>query len=129
MGTTLGQRLVTVLLVISGVSDILYAGYSPLPPLSDMPLPLFWWVLGVTSFVAAFDVLRRTHWGRVLAIAVVTFWLVYPIWSELYWMRGSDLVRWVEEALWLSLVISVGTSSLTLWWLVKLWPVDPRPAV
>ena len=129
MGTTLGQRAVTILLVISGVSDILYAGYSPLPPLSDLPLPVFWWTLGVLSFVAAFGVLRRAHWGRVLAILVVTFWLAFPIWSEAYWMRGSDPFRWFQQALWLSLVISVGVSSLALWWLVKLWPTSPREAL
>ena len=81
------------------------------------------------TLAAAFGVLRRARWGRVLAIVVVTFWLVYPVWAEAYWVRGTDLSRWVAEPHWLSLVISVGVSSLALWWLVKRWPSPRRAAV
>jgi hypothetical protein len=129
VGATPGQRLLTILLVLSGLYDILYAGLSPLPPLSELPVPPVWWAISVTTLVAAFGVLRTAHWGRLLAIVVVTFWLVYPIWSEAYWMRGTDLLRWLAQPLWLSLVISVGVSSLALWWLVKRWPSPGRAAV
>lgn len=122
MRTTAGGYLVAALLLIVGAFDLLYADLSPLPPISDRPVPLAWGAIGTTSLVAAIGVLRGAPWGRPLGIAIVAFGLVYPVWAEIHWMRGTDPVVWIAQSQRLSLVVSVTVSSLALWWLVRRRP-------
>jgi hypothetical protein len=129
VGTTLGQRLVVVWLVLGGVYAILYAGFSSLPPLWEQPVPPVWWALGVTTLVAALGVLRMAAWGRLLAIVVVAFSLVWGSWAQVYWMGGTDLSGWIADWRWLNPAINLVPAALALWWLVRRWPSPRRLTV
>jgi hypothetical protein len=127
-GTTLGQRLVVLLLAVMGLFSMLYAGYMSLPPLSESPVAPVWWVVGIVTLVAAYGVWRGAAWGRVLALVVVACSAVRTVWTDLYWMRGTSLSRWIDDGRWLEPVIAVGVASLALWWLARKWPPTQHAA-
>jgi hypothetical protein len=127
MHTVLGQRLV-VWLGVSGVSAFLYATYLPLPPVSDEPLPVVWWVSGVLMLVTAVGVLRRAGWARWLAAAIVTVQVAWAAWVEATWMLDQDLAAWWGGGQWLDPLIRIVLPLLALWWLVMRWPPSWRQA-
>lgn len=130
MGTTMGQRLVVVWLVLNGASTLLYAGIVALPPLSREPVPLLWWVVGAVTLAAAVGVLRGAAWGRLVGIVVAGFAALFAVWPEVYWLWEwqVDLSAWLREGRWLPPVISFMIAGMVLWWLVRRWPPSRRLA-
>ncbi len=119
---TIGQRLVVLLLALSGVFTMVYAGFMSLPPLSDSPVAPVGWGVGIVTLVVAFGVWRGTAWGRVLAFIVVTVSAVRTVWTDLYWMRGTSLSRWIDDGRWFEPLAAAIVASLALWWLATRWP-------
>jgi hypothetical protein len=128
VGTTLGQRLVVVWLVLTGVSALLYSDLVALPPLSEQPVPLVWRVLGAVTLAAAFGVLRGAAWGRLVGIVVAAFAALFAVWPEIYWLwvREEDLTAWLRGGSWIVPAITVVLACLALWWLVRRWPPSLR---
>ena len=122
MGTTLGQRLVAIVLALVGVNSIAYAGYMTVP-LVGQPVEVIWWVVGAASLVAAVGVLRWAAWARGLGIAVLVAYGAWAVWSEARSMLGVEILDLLSR--WIDLLIMVGL-SLALWWLVKRWPSPQR---
>jgi hypothetical protein len=54
-GRTRLQTLAAGLLAWGGAAAIFYAGFLPLPPFSDVPIPLVWQVLGIVGLAAAVE--------------------------------------------------------------------------
>jgi hypothetical protein len=131
VGTTLGQRLVVVWLVLTGASTLLYADLVPLPPLSERPVPIIWWVVGAVTLATAVGVLRGAAWGRLLGIVAAVFSVLFAVWPEAYWLwvREADLAAWLRDWRWLSPAITVALAGLAPWWLVRRWPRPRRQAV
>ena len=69
------QTIAAAYLALSGAISILYAGFVPIPPFSDVPVPLVGQVLGAIALVAAFGVFRQAAWGRVLGVLIVALGL------------------------------------------------------
>ena len=92
------QILAAALLAISGVLTILYAGFVPIPPFSDVPVPLAFQLIGVIELAAALGVFLGQTWGRALGLGIIAidltllvFWLVTEI-------SGSNLLGAVLNA-------------------------------
>jgi hypothetical protein len=126
MRTTLGRRLVALWLGLTGVFAILYAGFMPLPPVSEQSIPPVWWAFGAVSLAAALGVLRWKDWGRRLAMVMVASYALWAVWVEVYWMRDGDLSAWFTEWRWLNPLVTVVLAALALWWLVTRWPSPGR---
>lgn len=127
MGTTMAQRYVVVVLVLLGISDIVYADYVPVWPFSDTPVPAASWALGLASFVAAFGVLRRVTWGRWLAVAIAVVTLVFMVVGDFYYgLRGATIEEWLRGWGWLAPVFWVVVMGIALWFLVSRWPFVRR---
>lgn len=126
MHTTLGQRLVAIWLGLIGVFAILYAGFMPLPPVSEQAIPPVWWAFGAVSIAAAVGVLRRAAWGRRLAMVLVAAYALWAVWVEVSWARDGDLSAWFTEWRWLNPVGYVLVATLALWWLNTRWPSPAR---
>jgi hypothetical protein len=122
--TTLGQRLVVVWLVLTGASALLYADLVSLPPLTERPVPIVWWVVGAVTLAAAIGVLRGAAWGRLVGIVVAVFSALFAVWPEAYWLwvREADLSAWLRDGYWIVLAITLALAVLALWWLVARWP-------
>lgn len=131
MGTTLGQRLVVVWLVLTGVAALLYADVVSLPPLSEQPVPIVWWVVGAATLAAAVGVLRGAAWGRLPGIGVAVLSALFAVWPEADWLwaREEDLSAWLRDGHWLVPAITLALAGLALWWLVRRWPPSLREAV
>jgi hypothetical protein len=131
VGTTLGQRLVVVWLVLTGASTLLYADFVSLPPLSERPVPLLWWAVGAVTLAAAVGVLRRATWGRLVGIGIAVFSALFTVWPQVYWLwaREEDLSAWLMEGRWLVPAITLALAVLALWWLVARWPPTRGEAV
>jgi uncharacterized membrane protein (DUF2068 family) len=111
--------LVAVALGISGVSAILYAGLLPLPPFSDIPVPIVWMAFGAVELVAAVGVFLAKAWGRWLGVAVVIVTI------------GLDIARLIATIGRLDPLVGLGTFAIglvidvaILWWLLRRWPVE-----
>ena len=111
--------LVAAFLALSGFSSILYAGFLPLPPISDEPVPVVLLVFGVAQLLAALGVYLGRAWGRWLAVVVVALALVQGGLLALVMRERVDSV--------VPLVTFVGgafVDLVLLWWLGWRWAVE-----
>ena len=113
------QTLAAGLLAIGGATTIVYAGFLPIPPFSDVPVPLVWQVLGVLELAAAVVVYRGRTWGRMLGLSVVSLGLVLAIVRAAAQGSGSDAL-----GVLMSLAVSVAYSGLVLWLLFRVVKED-----
>jgi hypothetical protein len=113
--------LVAAFLALSGLSSILYAGFLPLPPLSDVPVPIVFQVFGAAGLVAALGVYLGRSWGRWLAVVVVALGLVQAAsLASAMVARSESLVPAV------TLLASAFVDIVLLWWLGWRWSVEGR---
>ena len=82
--------LVAAALAISGAGAILYAGFLPLPPFSNQPLPTAWQTFGAVELIAAIGVYLGRAWGRWLAVVVIVIMVLLNAVRAMVEMAGSD---------------------------------------
>jgi hypothetical protein len=111
------QKVVAIVLGLSGVSAILYAGMLPLPPFSSKPVPLAGEVLGVMTLIAAVGIFRLQPWGRVLGIIVVAIGMALAVLRVVARAADADPMATV-----VSLVLGLAVDSIVLWVLLRYWP-------
>jgi hypothetical protein len=108
---------VAVLLAFSGAMAIFYAGFLPMPPLSDAPVPLAWQVLGVIEMVAAIGVFRQQAWGRALGVAIVAVSLGLAVLRPASQASGAGAPEILA-----TLALDVAPGVFVLWVLLRRWP-------
>lgn len=111
------QTLAAGLLALSGVVAILYAGFLPIPPFSDVPVPLAMQALGVVGLAAAVGVFLRQAWGRALAVAVVAIDVALAVFRASAQPSGSSPLN-----VFVDLAIGVVLEVIVLWVLLRRWP-------
>lgn len=110
--------LVAAALAISGLSAIVYAGFLPLSPFSDVPVPIAWQVFGAAEVIAAVGVYLGRAWGRWLGVVVIVITILLATFRALFAIAGPD------PALELgSYVVGIIIDVLILWWLLRRWPI------
>jgi hypothetical protein len=114
------QALAAVLLALSGASAILYAAFLPIPPLSDVPVPVVLQALGVTTLLAAVGVYLGQTWGRWLGVLITLVSLALAI------GRMTSSISAVGTP-WgfLNYVVDFALGGLVLWLLLRRWPTHP----
>lgn len=111
------QVLAAGLLALGGGLAILYAGFLPIPPFSDVPVPPAMQAFGVVGLAAAIGVFRRQAWGRALGVAVVVADLALAGFRVAAQAPGSSQLNVV-----VSLALSVVPDVIVLWVLLRRWP-------
>jgi hypothetical protein len=113
-------RLLTVVaayLALTGAMAIIYAGFVPIPPFSDVPAPLVGQVLGAIALVAAIGVFRQQAWGRTAGVLVVAVGL------GLAGLRVASVASETSPIFAvLALAVDMVLSLFSLWVLVQRWP-------
>jgi hypothetical protein len=121
IGRTWLQTLAAGLLALGGGLTILYAGLVPIPPFSDVPVPLANQAIGLVSLAAAAGVFMRQAWGRALGILVaaagVTLTVLLRISSQAPVSGPLDIL--------VSLTLGVAPDVIILWVLLLRWPSRP----
>lgn len=121
-GRTRLQTLVAGLLALGGGTAILYAGFLPIPPFSDVPVPLAWQVFGVIGLAAAVGVFRQQAWGRVLGVVVVAMRVAVAMSLPLaVLILAPRAPRSGPLELFVSLALSVVPDVFVLWVLLRRW--------
>jgi hypothetical protein len=119
-GGTPFQLIAAGLLAIGGGLSILYAGFLPIPPFSDVPIPLVWQVIGLAGLAAALGVFLGRAWGRALGVGVTAIDLGLLLFRVIARGSGSSpLDAFVDVAL------TGGLDVFVLWVLLRRW--QPRP--
>jgi hypothetical protein len=105
------------LLGLGGGLAILYAGFLPIPPFSDVPVPLAMQALGVVGIAAAVGVILRQAWGRALGVAVVVIDVTLAVLRAAAQASGASTLNVFAD-----LAISVVLQAIVLWVLLRRWP-------
>jgi hypothetical protein len=111
------QALAAGFLALVGGMTILYAGFLPIPPFSDQPIPVVLQLLGVAGLAAAVGVFLGQGWGRALGVAVVVVSLALTFLRAAAEASGSS-----AAGILVGLVISVAPAAIVLWILLRRWP-------
>jgi hypothetical protein len=115
---TRGQTLATVLLGWNGMAGIVYAGLVPLPPFSDVPVPVVMQVLGLATVAAAVGVFRGQAWGFTLGVGVTLAGLVLEVFRV---VDDSPRLGSSLEVLAFA-TIDVALAGILLWLLLRSRP-------
>ncbi len=112
--------VVAAYVALSGAISIVYAGFVPIPPFSDVPVPLVGQVLGTIALVAAIGVFRQQAWGRTLGVLIVAAGLGLAV------LRVASVAS-ATSPLYavLTIAVDIGLSVFVLWVLVRRWPSRP----
>ncbi len=114
------QALAAVLLALGGAQAILYAGFIPVPPLSDVPLPLLMQALGIAGVITAVGVYLHQPWGRWLGVAVTVTSLALAL------GRATSSTSALGTPLgFAGYAIDVAFGGLVLWVLLRRWGPPP----
>jgi hypothetical protein len=116
-GRTWPLTIVAGLLALAGASSIVYGGFLPMPPVSDVPMPLAWQVFGVMELAAAVGVFRLQAWGRGLGLFVATVGLVETIFLAVTRVPTSSPLGMTVDV-----VLSGAYAGSILWVLLRRWP-------
>ena len=111
------QVLAAGLLALGGAAAILYAGFLPIPPFSDVPVPRAWQAFGVVGLAAALGVFLRQAWGRALGVVVVVVDIALAIFRVAAQAAGSSPLN-----AFIGLALAVGLDMIVLWVLLRRWP-------
>jgi len=115
------RTVIAALIALSGLLSIFYAGFLPVPLISDVPIPIFWQALGVVTLVVAIGVYLGRAWGRALAIVLIAAGLVLNA------LIAAPALSRPDPALPLiSFAVGVGIDLIILWWLVRRWSAAPQ---
>jgi hypothetical protein len=114
-GTRL-QILAAALLAISGVLTFLYAGFVPIPPISDVPVPLAFQLIGVIELAAALGVFLGQTWGRAIGLGIIAIDLTLLVFWLISEISGSNLLGAVLNA-----TVKGVVDVFVLWVLLRRW--------
>ena len=115
------QTVAAAYLGLSGAISILYAGFVPIPPFSDVPVPLVGQVLGAIALVAAIGVFRQAAWGRMLGVVIVALGLGLSVLRV-----GSVAAETGPLYALVTVAIDVALGVFVLWALLRRWPAPVR---
>jgi hypothetical protein len=111
------QVLAAGLLALGGGAAIVYAGLLPIPPFSDVPVPLAMQAFGVVGLAAALGVFLGQAWGRALGVVVVVVDVALAVFRAAAQASGSGPLNVVA-----SLALSVVLDAIVLWVLLRRLP-------
>jgi len=116
--------VVATVLVLNGISLVLYVGYIPaIPVWAPGPFPVLGTITGLFAFAAAVGVFRQLSWGRWLAIALVIGWLARDAVLFESWLRtgyrGTDPTA---PNVLLDVALPVAAYVIVLGLLIRRWP-------
>ena len=116
-GRTWLQTLAAGLLAWGGAAAIVYAGFLPLPPFSDVPIPLVWQVLGIVGLAAAVGVFLGQAWSQALGVGVAAIDL-----ALLLFRVAAQASRSGPLEVLATLTVGVVLNGVVLWVLLRRWP-------
>jgi len=111
------QTLAAALLALSSGLGILYAGFVPIPPFSDVPVPLALQVFGLAGLAAAVGVFVGQTWGRALGVGVVGLDL-----TLLAFRVTADVPTQSPLNAFVAIAFSGLPDLIVLWVLLRRWP-------
>jgi len=101
----------------SGGGAILYAGFIPIPPFSDIPVPLAMQAFGVVGLAAALGVFLRHAWGRALGVFVIAIDVVLAASRAAARAPTSSPLE-----VFVNLAVGSVLDAVVLWVLLRRWP-------
>jgi hypothetical protein len=107
-------------LALGGGLAILYAGFLPIPPFSETPVPPVMEVYGVAGLAAAAGVGLRRTWGRALGVFVQVIGLLF------YALRLANTGPGLGTADLPAAAITTALNVAALWVLIRRWPVGAQ---
>jgi len=116
-GRTRLHTLAAGLLAWGGATAIFYAGFLPLPPFSDVPIPLAWQVFGIVGLAADVGVFLGQAWSQALGVGVAAIDL-----ALLLFRVAAQASRSGPFEVLASLAVGVVLDGVVLWVLLRHWP-------
>jgi hypothetical protein len=91
--------------------------FPPLPPFSDVPIPLAWQVFGIVGLAAAVGVFLGLAWGQALGASVAAIDLALLLFRVAAQASGSGPLEVLA-----SLAVGVVLDRVVLWVLLRRLP-------
>lgn len=115
------QTLAAVLLAVGGALAIFYSGFLPVPPFSDVPVPLVWQLIGVAELLTALGVYLGRAWGRALGVGITAIDLAVIV---MRLIAGATSSAPIDSLV--TLALSGLLDLFILWVLLRHWQPAPH---
>lgn len=111
------------LVAFSSAVTILYAGFTPIPPFSNQPVPPAMNALGIAGLAAAVGIYLRQSWGRVLGVGTTLIGSAVGILATAQTVsKGTMDPSPMLVTVALEVVLSIAFTGFVLWVLLRRWP-------